>query len=254
VGGAQFAQIGGTELDQDVITAAGGLTGPNPLTACVQGGTGTSEGDAGYPACATASPLPYRTVLAEWSPPTQDSPTAYRLLRIFGAGIGPSSVVVQVPLDSPDPLATTRVDREELPDEQRFTYFGQAMFGDDESGLSIPASVWAQNDAPVALDDAYDGSNRASGFLVGNLFDNDTDPDLGPAGKSNWTAVDANGSPLAVPGLTFTGAPGAFTYATRNGPVTFSYRVDAGMWTDGVNEAPMSALSNLARVTLLRPR
>jgi hypothetical protein len=215
----------------------------------VQGGTGVTEGDAGYPACATASPL--HSVFAEWSAPTQDSPAAYRLLRTFGAGLKPNSVVVQVPAASADPLAATRVDSEELPDGQRFTYYAQAMFaGGDKSGLSIPATVWAQNDAPVAQDDEYDAGDLVGGFVVGNLFDNDTDPDLGPSAKLAWTAVDADGDPLQVPGLSFTGAGGEFEYDRSYGSVTFDYRVDAGTWTDGVNAVPMSDLSNLATVTI----
>jgi hypothetical protein len=252
VGGAHFSQIGGTELNQDAIAAAGGLPGPNPLTACVRGGSGASQGSPGYPPCATSSPTPLRSVLASWGLSTHDeSATSYRLLRIFGAGIRPTSVVIAIPPDNGGPLATQRVDAEELPHGQRFTYYVQAMFGPgDKSGLSIPAEVWTQNDAPVAQNDNYGPANLVGGFVVGNLFNNDTDPDLGPTGKSKWTAVDAGGAPLAIPGLSFSGAPGQFTYDRTFGSVTFTYRVDPGDWTDGVNVVPMSPNSNLATVVI----
>ena len=62
--------------------------------------------------------------------------------------------------------------------------------------------------------------------------------------------VDASGDPSSVPGLSFSGSPGQFAYDRTFGSVTFKYRVDAGTWTDGVNEAPMSPLSNVVTVTI----
>lgn len=123
----------------------------------------------------------------------------------------------------------------------------QALFGSgDKSGLSIPAIVTAQNDPPVAENDTYNSENIEGDFVVGNLFDNDMDPDFGllvdvngdgvfvaadgddVPDKSRWTAVDAAGNPLMVDGLMFTGVPGAFTYDPSYGSVTFDYKIKLG--------------------------
>ena len=78
----------------------------------------------------------------------------------------------------------------------------------------------AQNDPPVAENDTCNSENIEGDFVVGNLFDNDMDPDFwllvdvngdDVPDKSRWTAVDAAGNPLMVDGLMFTGVPGAFT-------------------------------------------
>ena len=101
--------------------------------------------------------------------------------------------------------------------------------------------------------DEYNSSNVEGGFVVGNLFKDDSDIDMGPNDKSNWTAVivDAFGNPASSPdGLEFLGDAGAFRYDTSAGSVTFYYIIDPGDWTDGTNEAPMSADSNVARVDI----
>ena len=88
--------------------------------------------------------------------------------------------------------------------------------------------------------------------MTGNVFGNDTDADMGPNGKSGWTAVLVNASGVPVPkpaGLTFPG-DGTFSYDTANGPITFHYRIDTGTWTDGSTTADMSADSNIAMVTI----
>ena len=183
--------------------------------------------------------------------------TAYRLFRAFGAGITPASVVVEV-LPVGGNLGTNRTDVEELADGQQYSYAAQALFGiDDKSGLSIPAIVTAQNDAPVAQLDNYGvvDIDIADGLVKGNLFDNDIDLDIGPLGKANWTAADVTSTPkvfvpIDVPGLSFTGEPGAFTYDPSFGSVTFDYKVDAGTFTDGVNEVPMSPDSDPVTVTI----
>ena len=203
--------------------------------------------------------LPRHSIFAEWSAFNVAGLTAYRLFRAFGAGITPASVVVQV-LPVGGNLATNRTDFEELADGQQYSYAAQALSGiNDKSGLSIPAIVTAQNDAPVAVADNYDSGDIdiADGLVKGNLFDNDTDADIGPLGKANWTAADVTSTPnvfvpaeIDVPGLSFAGDPGAFTYDPSFGSVTFDYKVDTGTFTDGVNEVPMSPDSNTAMVTI----
>ena len=92
--------------------------------------------------------------------------------------------------------------------------------------------------------------------MNGSLFGNDTDTDMGPNGKTRWTAVlvNASGVPVATAptGLTFS-ADGTFTYLTANGSFTFYYRIDTGTWTDGTTTADMSADSNVAMVTISVP-
>jgi hypothetical protein len=131
--------------------------------------------------------------------------------------------------------------------------------------------VTAQNDPPVAEADNYDGGDIGAGFVVGNLFDNDTDTDFellvdgdgdgvldesdgDVPNKSRWTAVivDADGNEVALPpGLSLDpDVSGAFTYDPSQGSVEFYYKIDTGMWSDTVNEVPMSADSNIAMVTI----
>ena len=194
----------------------------------------------------------------------------YRLFRVLGTSFTSTSVVDEVLPIGP---ATNRIDFEPLPDGQQFGYAAQALSGiDDKSGLSILAIVTAQNDKPVAVADDYDGGDIVAGVVVGNLFANDTDVDFGflvdtngdgvlgegdVPDKSRWTAVDAAGGPLAVPGLVFTGDPGAFTYDPSEGSVTFDYRVDTGNWfyddeTGALVDSglAMSEPSNIVTVTI----
>jgi hypothetical protein len=152
--------------------------------------------------------------------------------------------------------ATRYEDTEELPDGVNFTYWTKALFGEALTGPSIFARVKpAVNVAPQAVNDSYSGT----GTIAGNFFDNDTDADMGPNGKSKWLAVltDASGVPLAgpPPGLIFPTLPGdgAFSYNTANGSITFYYRIDTGTWTDGEAVEDMSPDSNVAQVTISVP-
>ena len=92
--------------------------------------------------------------------------------------------------------------------------------------------------------------------MTGNVFGNDTDADMGPNGKSGWTAVLVNASGVPVPTPTRPSpspATARFRINTANGPLTFYYRIDTGTWTDGSTTADMSADSNIAMVTISVP-
>jgi hypothetical protein len=53
----------------------------------------------------------------------------------------------------------------------------------------------------------------------------------------------------APPGLTLN-ANGTFSYAAASGSLTFYYRIDTGVWTDGGATADTSPDSNVAKVTI----
>ena len=109
----------------------------------------------------------------------------------------------------------------------------------------------AVNAAPTAVDDLFSGT----GIVAGNILTNDTDADMGPNGRSGWTAVlvSASGAPVPAPaGLTF-GGNGGFSYNPAGGTLTFYYRIDTGVWTDGTATADMSPDSNIAKVTITAP-
>ena len=179
-------------------------------------------------------------------------PRRVQAYRTQGNSLNANSVITSLTPVALPATATNYVDAEELPDGVRFTYWTKALFVADLTGPSILARVTAVNQAPVAAGDSY----TASGAVVtGNVLTNDTDPDIGPNGKNGWSAVLVNSSGVPVPaptGLTF-GSNGSFSYLTVNGPLTFYYRIDTGLWTDGTNSADMSADSNVALVTISVP-
>ena len=148
--------------------------------------------------------------------------------------------------------ATSYEDGEELPDGVTFTYWTKALFGAEPTGPSILASIDAVNEAPIAISDTY---TALIATVTGNLFAFDTDTDLRPGGKARWKAllVNADGTPAAAPpGLTFPG-DGTFSYTAARGPVSFYYKIDTGVWTDGTHTSDMSADSNVAKVTITVP-
>jgi len=188
----------------------------------------------------------------EWLASNLDSPDGFTAYRTRGASVTVASRVTPLTPSALPPTATSYVDLEELPDGIDFTYWTKAVFIGEETGPSIFATVRAVNQAPVAVADSYPLSG---GSITANLFGNDTDADMGPAGKSRWTAVlvNASGVPIAPPpGLTFPGN-GSFTYLAVNGPLTFYYRIVTGTWSDGGSAVGMSPDSNVAPVTILPP-
>jgi hypothetical protein len=231
-----LTQNGGAELTHQDIEDLGHAP-PNHLTACLIDGIdclGTL----------------HRHKL-QWDASNLDSPDGFTAYRTRGLVVNGSSVITTLTATPLPASATGYEDGEELPNGVDFTYFTKALFGDALTAPSVFARVRAVNVAPTAVDDAFSGA----GIVAGNVLTNDTDADLGPNGKSGWTAVlvSASGAPVTAPaGLTF-GGNGGFSYNTAGGTLTFYYRIDTGVWTDGTATADMSPDSNIAKVTITAP-
>jgi hypothetical protein len=190
--------------------------------------------------------------LLRWLASNLDSPDGFNAYRTEGTAPNGASVIKKITPTVLPETATSYEDPEELPDNVNFTYWTKALFNGVETGPSIFARIKpATNVAPQAANDAYSGS----GVIAGSVFGNDTDADIGPNGKTQWTAVlvNASGVPVAKPAaLTFPG-DGTFSWDTANGSITFYYRIDTGTWTDGKTTVDMSADSNVATVTISAP-
>lgn len=110
---------------------------------------------------------------------------------------------------------------------------------------TVSLTISAVNDAPVAIDDAFSGSEDA--LITGNLLGNDTDVDGDTLSAAVQTFTTANGGAVTI------NADGTFSYqgaANYNGSDSFSYTVTDGKGgsdtgtvsinLDAVNNAPVA--------------
>ncbi|HVG55746.1 MAG TPA: Ig-like domain-containing protein [Vicinamibacterales bacterium] len=181
----------------------------------------------------------------------------YKVFRVLGTTITGSSTVEQLCGVTGKPAcssSTTFVDAEELPYNQWFTYFVRAVFGNCnpavekcESGPSNFAPVQAQNNAPSAGNDPSGTQNfttpRNTPLVIAapGVLLNDTDPD---SPKSRIRIVGVT-SPPSHGSVVLNAATGAFTYTpvtNYDGPDSFSYTTDNGVWRPGT-PLPMSPTS-----------
>ena len=253
-GGIAFG--GGGELSHDDIEALGHAP-PTQVAVCVLGVTGVPLAEQ-CSVAPPAAPLRDRNLLT-WSASTLDSPTGFRGFRVTGAGVTTFGTPLAV---DAGPSDTSLIDQEELPNGTPFTYWMKGKYGSPITLLSEPSlppvTVTAVNLAPTAMDEVPVVLNPLSlpATVTGAVLANDTDVDMGPNGKAQWTAalvfkaVDARCTVGVPSGLTFN-SNGTYTYIPTYGSVTFCYKVNTGKWTDGVTN--MSPDSNVALVTITVP-
>ena len=173
--GAHFAQNGFLEIDEKLAEDLG-LIRPDGMAACVIDG---STGDA-CPATVDFPTVPPHRIFTQWTAPNLNN-TGFNLFRVFGTDINVGALVpVPLPLGD-DPLVTTRIDLEELPNGQQFAYAVQAEFDlSGKTGLSTPATVTAENVPPVAVNDVTQTDEDTP--VLFDVVEFDTDVDSANAG------------------------------------------------------------------------
>ena len=227
------------EVDYDIAKALGPAV-PYGLSGCVIGTspdclvtTGVLSGDPSY----------HRNLL-RWNAATVGHVVAYLIER--------RSEDANVPY-APSGSSPTNsfVDPEELPSGKAFSYRVRSRFDDGTlSGWSLPVTIVAVNDAPLAAAESYTVATKSKlNVRAPGVLANDADADS----PSTFTArrvvlVDttANGT------LVLNAATGAFTYKanpTFVGIDTFTYKVNDGPWS-GNPAVPLSADSDVVTVTI----
>jgi len=188
----------------------------------------------------------------KWSAATLDSPSGFRAFRVLGTDAADDSGAAPAQIDAP--ASATSVIDEELPDATNFTYWMKAKYGAPLGVPSFPlVTVTAVNVAPVATANSYDYTGTLPAVIQGSPLDNDTDADMGPAGKSKWrlVIVNASGVPVAAPaGLTINPDGKTFSYNAASGSTSFYYKVDTGKWTDGVTKMSLDSAPALVTITV----
>ena len=241
-GSGDFLDFGTGELQDIKFEDAQALTPSSPfgLTACVVGTAG----------CVAPDGLPFNPnhrVRLDFNPPTNGTAVSYEVQR---KQVDASNSFAFEPAGTT--TTTTFIDPTELPDGVSFTYQVSAIF---DTGNSSPWSnpldppVVAINDAPTAHDDAF--STNEDTQLADNVLTNDSDDDSNKSGLRVFLVSGPSPQPNGHPSGTLTlDSDGSFTFKPapdfEGGPVTFTYKVNDGTWTDGT---AMSGDSN-ATVTI----
>jgi hypothetical protein len=240
-GGDQFGVdvSGGNELDV-LISKALGNAPPNNVKACVLDTAGCATTPAGG--------LKHRVKIV-WEEPNVGVVDHYAVYRFYGNTVTPSSMKVTVNANVPGNVLST-IDQEELPDTKPFTYFVIAFFqGGGKSNPSNFSTIYAKNDAPVAVADPNFTTAQETP-MTGSVAPNDTDTDS-PTSLFRFEVVTG---PAHAQSFSFNQNTGSFSYTPAKGfynaADTFTYRVNDGTWNGPPNGIAMSGYSNTVTVTI----
>ena len=173
-------------------------------------------------------------------------------------GSGEITNVTILPAEStPEGQRQRAVDNDQLPNGETFFYMLKVDFNNGKSGGSVPKSIVAINDAPIAVADSYNVFWKTTTTIpvpgvLGSVptaagFDTDDDsphallkvvvPQV--SGPANGTlTLNANGSFTYTPNATFFGVD------------NFSYKANDGTFTDLLGTVAMSPDSNVVTVTI----
>ena len=186
----------------------------------------------------------------DWKPPNVGSVVQYLVYRFRTDDPGQIKTLVGQRAAVLGAVDYFLIDTEELPNDDRFTYYVVAQFVDDdanpltpvpESGPSNFATVTAVNDPPVANDKIVPAINEDSGATPITLVATDDDS----ASCLQHRHCPSHGTLTGLsPNVTYTPYPNYF------GPDSFSFKANAGSWSSGGFNVAMSSDSNEATVSI----
>ncbi len=282
----------GFELTAD-IAAAGGYPAPSEVKAFVLGTDGAPGTNSSVPPeygpwvpdptdCATLGTALCHRVRVDWKASTAGFASGgYKVFRAIEGSSDPAEEIserfdyVENPLQ---PGEFWLIDLDELPDDDRFTYFVTARFDHDnnastafvETGESNFATITAVNVAPVAnpqtVADAYEDAGTPINPISINIVLTATDPDTTALTFSIVTGPSHGGLSGTLPTVTY--AP-SLNYNVTDGLERFDFKVhESSTWQDPgrdslpatvdipvspVNDAPSFALKASPNQTVAQP-